>query len=728
MRRTCLFVALLASICGAQSAPVHLETRNNSIAVIGSGWTLTYGHFAATDAHLLLADGRVWLSHGPWLRLIDPKTGNVLKRWHLNAEITRLSVAKGVLQAATGEQVGGSDFNGPMPQTVAVDPETGPAAPFVNEDLSLRVSRQEAEADIYPLYFEPPPEYRMSSEKSAAALAQLQARIAHDRFSPWLQIFEGRLRRDLADPEYRASFAAALEAPSADYTELLAISSYMEKLGETESADKTWSRGMTDYLSRGCDPRTASEDALGYFGWRSYQPFRRDNPRPFRPEVYDRIYFTGPGGGADGFLWRMLGDHFERSGDSARASLWRQRADRQKAMNTWPRGIRTLKDIDQAALWVAAIVLACFLFLLGRHLRYGPDLYSDDDVPEYEFFGLSRLQFWPRLDRFWFLLLVLAAWLLTGYGGLRFEGKLRSWRAPVGVGTGALAGVANENFLRRLPESPERELLRAIALQQSGRSGEVESAYRALPQFPESWNNLGVLLAGRGDQAGAQAAFARAGDLPEARFNRSSEISDEWTRLYSNLQPGKKMSAPPSPAEWSDAMAGPFGWERMLLGPLVWLAKDSAINQVFSRYSFERGAMRADLVLSMGLLLFAVVLNLLPHRRAVKVPPTGNRWLELLFPGTSPRWSGIGPALLVAWCFLLLQMFARMIFGIPYFLTAEWTPFFGATWIGLPVAGLPSPYSYLRPPAMWMYGAPAAMFVVNAAVVRWRRSIRDREG
>lgn len=712
-------------MAGPAPAQVRLDKQVNSFTVSSPNWRLTYGTApSGGDIMFLESSGRVWLAHGTWLRLIDAKSGNVVRRWHLDSPILKLAETKSGVNATIGEPSGARFINGPERTVVPVDAGQDSNPRFIPEYWGIALqSRQEAEALFFPPFFDPPAEYRLPAEKAAAALSQLKSLLEHDATSPWLRIIQGRLRRDQGDTGYRASFHAALEIISTDYTELLPISAYLEKLNETDFADRSWERGMRDYLARGCDPRVAFEGSLGYAGLRFYQPFRMNRPQVLRPQVYDRLYLIDPGGGPDGLLWRILADFYEQSGDRARASLWRERAERQSALNAWPRGIHTLKDIDQAALWVAAIVLACFLFLLSRHLRYGPDLYSDDDVPEYEFFGLSRLQFWPWSDRLLFLLLVVGAWLLTGYGGVRFEGRVRIWQAPISIATGSLAGASSERYLSGLRESPERELLLAMSRQQSGKLEEAVKPYRLLQQFPESANNLGVILHDRGDVAAAQAAFVRAGDLPEARFNRTGEAANEWTQQWKENLPGKgkKMPAPPSPAEWSDALAGPFTWDRMLLGPLAWLSQESRANQVFSRYSFERGAMRADLVISLGLLAFAVILNLLPHRRAVKVPPSGNRWLELLFPGTSPRWSVIGPVFLAAWCFLLLQILARLVMGTPYFLTGEWTPIYAAKWLGIPVETLPSPYIYLRPSAMWMYGAPTLLFVVNAAVVRWRR-------
>ena len=113
----CLLLTALPSL-----AQVQLEKQNNAFSVSGPGWRLTYGgtnNFS--DVRILESGGRIWLAHGPWLRVIDPRTGEVRKRWHLNAGIVQLSEAKGAVVATTGEPPGPRFFNGPARATVAVN-------------------------------------------------------------------------------------------------------------------------------------------------------------------------------------------------------------------------------------------------------------------------------------------------------------------------------------------------------------------------------------------------------------------------------------------------------------------------------------------------------------------------------------------------------------------------------------------------------------------------------
>ena len=147
---------------------------------------------------------------------------------------------------------------------------------------------------------------------------------------------------------------------------------------------------------------------------------------------------------------------------------------------------------------------------------------------------------------------------------------------PVSIGGGSYAGPANIAALEsRLRASPERNLMVALALQQDGQRDKAAGLYRTLPQFPESWNNLGVILKDTGKDDEARAAFERAlqldPGLAEAALNLGRPPSNFWTELHQKYVPDRPMLTPPrgerleralmggSPARlYLRALAGPF--------------------------------------------------------------------------------------------------------------------------------------------------------------------------
>src|SRR5205814_1760114 len=82
----------------------------------------------------------------------------------------------------------------------------------------------------------------------------------------------------------------------------------------------------------------------------------------------------------------------------------------------------------------------------------------------------------------------------------------------------------------------ERDLLLAIAYQRNGQEQEAMKIYESLPQFAESWNNLGVLLKSSGDSEGSRRAFEQAlqrkPGFPEAEWNLGKPARGEWVQFH----------------------------------------------------------------------------------------------------------------------------------------------------------------------------------------------------
>jgi hypothetical protein len=122
---------------------------------------------------------------------------------------------------------------------------------------------------------------------------------------------------------------------------------------------------------------------------------------------------------------------------------------------------------------------------------------------------------------------------------------------------------------------------------------------------------------------------------------------------------------------------------------------------------------------------FSIALVLvLPHREVTQ--PAG-RWQfvwELLAPGTSPGWGWLGGLVLVLWMYFVVQ--ACLLFlgpGTPYIIAAITTPNITRAYaVPLP-GGHSGLFKFINPSWVWLYLAPAALFLVNLVMVlRSRRT------
>lgn len=88
---------------------------------------------------------------------------------------------------------------------------------------------------------------------------------------------------------------------------------------------------------------------------------------------------------------------------------------------------------------------------------------------------------------------------------------------------------------------------------------------------------------------------------------------------------------------------------------------------------------------------------------------------ETLFPGTSPVWSYFGGLALVGWTYFLVQDLLLFWKGSPYIGTFISTPNVNRAY------GVPGDFSdvlrLINPGWVWVYAAPAVLFVVNVILV-----------
>lgn len=134
--------------------------------------------------------------------------------------------------------------------------------------------------------------------------------------------------------------------------------------------------------------------------------------------------------------------------------------------------------------------------------------------------------------------------------------------------------------------------------------------------------------------------------------------------------------------------------------------------------------MIVPVLLIIVLMISAIAILFLVPSREVTVPPGKLQTLwEVLLPGTSPTWNVFGGLALVAWCYFVIQDLLILRVGTPYIILAVAFPNLHSPY------GVPTPSDnrellrlLLRPSWIWVYLAPAVLFVVNLfLVLRARR-------
>jgi len=128
---------------------------------------------------------------------------------------------------------------------------------------------------------------------------------------------------------------------------------------------------------------------------------------------------------------------------------------------------------------------------------------------------------------------------------------------------------------------------------------------------------------------------------------------------------------------------------------------------------------------AIALVAFAIVLLFLIPSREVAQPPERMFvvW-EIVFPGASPQWGHFGALALLAWAYFLIQDILILWKGTPYLISLIATPSLKHTY-GIPVEGTSEAVLRLiNPTWVWVYAAPAVLFVVNLLLVSRREPFR----
>lgn len=281
-------------------------------------------------------------------------------------------------------------------------------------------------------------------------------------------------------------------------------------------------------------------------------------------------------------------------------------------------------------------------------------------------FTFWHIEYWNWRERTAFLVLAAGCWLSFGLWGtlisttVRLSGNALT-TSPIWFGR--FGGPAEISRMESLPNTRERDLLLAMAYQQDGQTAKAETLYRMLPDFPEAWNNLGVLLkeTNHGTEArqAFDAALRLAPSMAEAKLNEGAAPGDLWTELHQKYSPGTAMLVPPTHEHFLRAVIGGAPWKVALnawRGPwsaTLWRWPYRAMSHADSPRPYsEFTAFRKELITAI-FLAFAVLM-FVPRRDVTQAAPRHQTIVELLLPGTGPEWRAFGGVALAVWLSAIL--------------------------------------------------------------------------
>jgi tetratricopeptide (TPR) repeat protein len=550
-------------------------------------------------------------------------------------------------------------------------------------------------------------------------LSETENAVKRDPLSPWFRIELAHIYKALGRPEAAELFEQAIRLDPEDYSELLRISPTLDDDGLSQLANEAFERGYSEFWKRGMDPRLNSVllSALVL-----YPNPRRISDR-LRPELIDRRFRIAPWVEAAGYAWDSYADVLGSAGKSQEAMLWHKRATeaRQKSLFIFSRTMMRWYEI--ALTLVPAADLAAVFFILALYLRYLPERRLQTRAHQPGFarrFAFFNIEYWSRSDRIAFFLIGAASWLALGAAGALTQIRVRSVSMPLSAGMGSLGGPETRWFFEnRLPASPERDLLLAIGYQDESQTVKAGELYRQLPQFAESWNNLGALLQESGKAVEAHQAFEQAlrlePSLPEARWNLEHKPQNFWTEMHQKFVPARAMIAPPSREHFLRAFGAgslfQFGLQT-LGGPFTTYAvMQSSIRFVIPR-PFSAAFILTVAEFAAGLLILLV----LPYRDVTQPSYGSQLFLEYLFPGISPQWRWSGGIVLMLWSALLVQWLLS--------LAGVGTATFGGfpniqRGFGVPAA--PQPANVFQQNAPYILAGLALLYVINAVLIRRSR-------
>jgi TPR repeat protein len=736
-----------------KDAEAAIEEFSNYFLIYGGRpghrWRLIYGKTRFLQPNdkpypyifQLTARHRAFFANGPWLRVIDTNSGKVTFRGSFGRQVNEIKQLPNSTRVQLVLYDSGSELYERQPATYVFDPDNPNTPAWIGERiLNSRVS------DSEPVLLDSDNSWDSSLPCGFASIYMDDLRSPDP--SPWFDFAEGKLVSSCsgAPREERAGLdrfahlefqVAADDARTTSFRDQYSLSARLEDVNENSLAGELFEAGYRDSLRKGVEPRLVVgilHQLMTFRHNRAPNSNSQDNWTPEMAAHVERLYRFAPFVEGSERAWSLVATHLEAEGKLPEAAMWRDRAQqsRRSSLVDSMSHLFSIFSVIAGGCFLAAWLypVVAYAHCYRRHRIWVRQ--QRGQLPLRKRFSWIGLKYLSRGERFALVAVVLAGWLAGGVTSAASGYLLRHFSSPLSMWSGSMADSASRQFLDTLEATGERDLMRAFAFQQNGDDWKAELLYRQLPQFAESWNNLGVIhwkaqhakdsSDYKRQQALAREEFQKALALDpssaEAASNLGRPTNDVWVRAYRDAVPDQPMPAPPRPAEIRRAFLGktssllfavlrdpdpsyltPLGfWERSPTGSV-------AIKIVYVITYAPIGL----------LILLFFSSHPLPQRRLGPFAFI----LDTFVVGTADAWRSIGPLIFASWTICLLFLYVARL-TIPITETIYWLD---AIMMPNVVRAFGLPWSWSiktaisRTPLLLIRIVPAVLFFANLIVV-----------
>ncbi len=481
-------------------------------------------------------------------------------------------------------------------------------------------------------------------------------RSEQDPTNPLLKVQLGMaLQKANQTSQAKAVFSRAIE-DSAPFYAYLRLAQELEKANQPELADLALTRARNQYASSGYDPGFAVSKAV-LVAWgnpleTAKTLFKNKNPK--RAEAWlSYLRDTTPNFPGSGTVFLEYAAWLETQNRAGEARQIREFISDVSAGTVYQFGDSGLTRLSAVALAAAIVCLISFLLLqLVLLLKYWSQQTRDLATHGGRFGAISRAplsrlrhalpSYHTFTEKLVLLLLLVAS--LIGVGVWQYSNLAQNWLRQPFLTQGTVGGTSYYQALNNVPE-PASSYLQGLGLHLDNDLDKAILAYRNSQGIAGAANNLGVILAARGDNAGSLAEFQRAASLGSsvANQNLGSSIVGYRAAFHAAHRKGTPMLEIPSAAELVKLRFGTLEQEfrRMVQDPWnYWLAIGLGVpiwaQQILGAFIL------ATLLLSILWLLVPRVASartaprsILYHLGAILIPGTGladEVWGILLLP------------------------------------------------------------------------------------------------
>jgi tetratricopeptide (TPR) repeat protein len=415
-----------------------------------------------------------------------------------------------------------------------------------------------------------------------------RGRVALDSTNPLLQVQLGlALQKNSQSEAAKLAFSQALDV-SVPFYVCLRLAQELEQAQQPDLADLALAKARIKYAEGGYDPGFAvSKAVLAAWGdplLTATMLFKSNNPK--RAEAW-LAYLRDttphfPGAGTVFLEYAAWLDAQNRAGEARQIRELMTDLDKGSVFRFGDAGLIRLSAFALAGAVVALVsfLLLQFVLLLKYWSQQTKDL-----VPFGGRFGaigrapLARLRhslpaYYTFTEKLVLLVLLLAC--VVGIGVWQYSAQADKWLRQSFLTQGTAGGASYFQALNNVPQ-PSADYLRGLGLQLSNDLDGAIGAYRSSGNLAGAANNLGVILASRGDKAGSEREFQRAAGLGSrvANQNLGSSILGYRAAFHAAYRKGSAMLEVPNAEELVVLRFGTLEQEfrRMVQDPWsYWLA------------------------------------------------------------------------------------------------------------------------------------------------------------